>query len=207
VSILPFWLLYKVIQLTGHDTFVLVAKGPSLLYALCFAGPTDWTVARLASSLSCSTPTTTTTAGLWALFFSITSWFHGYCLVRTYTNSIECFLITLITALLLLPKPKDLHNNYHNNRNALAFFLMGITVAGVRFTSLAAFLPLLALPLAQGIFPARWVDCQVVTEVWKIMTEKSCLDSLGSSRHCIKKYRRETYQSDIFLCRLKTGHI
>jgi phosphatidylinositol glycan class B len=147
VSILPVWLLYKVLQLTGHDTSMFVAKGPSLLYALCFAGPTDWIVARLASSLSRSTPTvtistTTTAAGLWALFCSITSWFHGYCLVRTYTNSIECFLITLITALLLMTNSKEFHNNYRKNRNALAFFLMGITVAGVRFTSLAAFLPL-----------------------------------------------------------------
>lgn len=137
VSILPTWLLYKVLKLTGTDTSTLVAKGPSLLYALCFAGPTDWLVARLASSCSSSA----TTAGLWALFGSVTSWFHGYCLVRTYTNSMECFLITLITALLLMPKTNELHNCY-SNRYALAFFLMGITVAGVRFTSLAAFLPL-----------------------------------------------------------------
>jgi phosphatidylinositol glycan class B len=144
-SILPTWAFYKLLQYTGQDSYSFIQKGPSLLHATLFAGPTDWLIARLAVASS-----STSRGGTWALLCSLTSWFHAYCLVRTYTNSIECFLITLVTALIVIPDRKQQNNNNNNNNNnPLAYVLMGVTVAGVRFTSLAAFLPLFLYDVRQ----------------------------------------------------------
>ena len=151
VSILPTALLYQCLKLCRMDTPLLVRKGPSILHSLLFAAPTDISTYIMANLLFYNTnkqqqqQQRNTGIATWSLLCSLTSWFHGYCLVRTYTNGIECFMICLVTTCLLL--------GHHTNQSTTnfvsvnyctkaAFVLAGICVAGVRFTSLAAFVPI-----------------------------------------------------------------
>lgn len=97
-----------------HSTYI-ISKGPAFVHAVLVAGPTDlsvWLIASRMNSLS-SLPEANHDGILisnkckysqswqfWALVCSITSWFHGYALVRTYANSVETmFLLVGITLL------------------------------------------------------------------------------------------------------------
>lgn len=89
-----------------HSTYI-ISKGPVFLHAILISATTDlsvWSIAsqmnNLESPLSAAAATTTTTNHstswpFWALVCSITSWFNGYALTRTYANSFEtmCLLV------------------------------------------------------------------------------------------------------------------
>ncbi|EED91619.1 dolichyl-phosphate-mannose-glycolipid alpha-mannosyltransferase [Thalassiosira pseudonana CCMP1335] len=72
----------------------------------------------------------------WALFCSLASWFHGYALSRTYANSFEtvCLLVGLFG-------DPSVRQTFHRPQKKLAFVLGGLS-ACVRFTTLAAWIPL-----------------------------------------------------------------
>lgn len=132
VSILPTYVLYQLLKLLHLDYGFFISKGPMLLHAVLVAAVTDYSVYFCASQLSTST-------AQWALLCSVTSWFQAYCLVRTYSNSLETVL--LMAGLALLTSSSSNSNNNKSKRPALAFWLGGMSVA-IRFTSLAAWIPL-----------------------------------------------------------------
>jgi phosphatidylinositol glycan class B len=123
LAILPTYIFYVVIKLLRIDTPFLVAKGPMLLHAALVAAPTDYLVWYLADHRSSSR---------WSLFCSLTSWFQAYTLVRTYSNSIETVLLMCGIALL---------RSKNTTNDSWAYVLGGMSVA-IRFTSLAAWIPL-----------------------------------------------------------------
>jgi GPI mannosyltransferase 3 len=123
LAILPTYLLYTILKLLHVDTPFMVSKGPLLVHAVLIAAPTDYFVWYLGDQISSSR---------WSLFCSVTSWFQAFALVRTYSNSIETVL--LMAGIVLL-------RSQNKGSDALAFVLGGMSVA-IRFTSLAAWLPL-----------------------------------------------------------------
>lgn len=123
LAILPTYIFYVLIKLLHIDTPFLVSKGPMLLHAVLVAAPTDFLVWYLADQPSSSR---------WSLFCSITSWFQAYTLVRTYSNSIETVLLMCGIALL---------RSKNTTNHSWAYVLGGMSVA-IRFTSLAAWIPL-----------------------------------------------------------------
>lgn len=123
LAILPTYVFYVVIKLLKIDTPFLVSRGPMLVHAAFVAAPTDYLVWYLADNPSSSR---------WSLFCSLTSWFQAYTLVRTYSNSIETVL--LLGGMALLRSP-------NKTTHSLAYVLGGMSVA-IRFTSLAAWIPL-----------------------------------------------------------------
>lgn len=164
VSVFPTYLLYVAARFFRFDTPWWIAKGPLILNAIVISAPTDfcvwWTARILFSSDG---------VAAWALFCSVTSWFHAYALVRTYSNSMECMLLALGIALVctvsqssalsqnkacpeLTSFPKSLKESPKHvpfDRLFAAFVLGGLSVA-VRITSLASWVPLgIWLALAQ----------------------------------------------------------
>jgi GPI mannosyltransferase 3 len=100
-SVLPTYLFYQALKFLKWDTTWMVSKGPILLHAVLVAAPTDlavWYMAHFMTTRSAMTATTTALPG-WCLFCSIFSWFNGYALIRTYTNSVETVLLALGTTL------------------------------------------------------------------------------------------------------------
>lgn len=101
-SVLPTYLFYQALKFFNWDTTWMVSKGPVLIHAVLVAAPTDlavWYMAHFMTSggdhdRSAMTATATTLPG-WCLFCSIVSWFNGYALIRTYTNSVETVLLAL----------------------------------------------------------------------------------------------------------------
>ncbi|KAL9188620.1 hypothetical protein ACHAXT_006998 [Thalassiosira profunda] len=136
----------------------LVSKGPALLHAILVAAPTDLSVWLIASRMNNLQYLATAGARsrngghnrrswpFWALACSITSWFHGYALVRTYANSVETACLAAGIALLgpelfgQSTKDESSRQRGHGLRAKLAFALGGLS-ACVRFTSLAAWIP------------------------------------------------------------------
>ena len=84
-----------------HATY-MISKGPIYLHAILVVAPTDLSVWLIASRLSnLQNMTNSTTAWpFWALICSLTSWFHGYALIRTYANSVETVCLLVGIALL-----------------------------------------------------------------------------------------------------------
>ena len=96
----------------------MISKGPVYLHAMLIVASTDlcvWLIATRLNNLQYTSSTATTTANhnmmqkserwksswpTWALACSITSWFHGYALIRTYANSIETVCLLAGIALL-----------------------------------------------------------------------------------------------------------
>lgn len=82
----------------------IISKGPALLHAVVVAAPTDlavWIIARRLKNLdSTYHKDQSTSSAFWALFFSLTSWFHGYALIRTYANCFETLCLVLGVVLL-----------------------------------------------------------------------------------------------------------
>ena len=120
VSILPTYVFYQVVKIFGIDTSWMISRGPLVINAILVAATTDLSIYIL--------------GGWWALFASITNWFHGYALVRTYSNSLESMLLLLGMAIIIL---NDKKLGYHK----IAFLLGGFSVT-IRFTALAAWIPL-----------------------------------------------------------------
>lgn len=144
-----------------HSTY-LISKGPLLLHAMTVAVPIDmsvWIIAsrleRLVTNHQCIRSNKVSNSvfhpwwqswGSWALIFTITSWFNGYALIRTYANSMEAMFL-LVGIALLCPElfdvsvASDQRRTRHRLLARLAFVLGGLS-ACVRFTSLAAWIPI-----------------------------------------------------------------
>ena len=91
-----------------HSTYI-ISKGPVFLHAVLVAAPTDlmvWLISSRMNSVQSDTQHSRNEGGTrsswpyWALVCSLTSWFHGYALVRTYANSVETFMLMLGITLL-----------------------------------------------------------------------------------------------------------
>lgn len=104
VSILPTILFYNLIRYFQLDSNFMVSKGPALLNAVIVAAPTDLSVYLIAYNVfkkkGFKDNDYSRSCAWWALFASVTSWFHGYALVRTYSNSMECMIIMVGIVLL-----------------------------------------------------------------------------------------------------------
>jgi GPI mannosyltransferase 3 len=146
LPILPTYLLYRLLRYLEWDTSYAVSRGPMLLNAVLVAAPVDVAVGYAASHLYSSQPH----VAFWCLLASLLSWFNGYSLVRTFSNSQETALLAIAVALvapeLLLPSsyssiqgPRS--RNHHRRRACWAFYLGGLSTA-IRFTALAAFVPM-----------------------------------------------------------------
>mmetsp|Transcript_13344 Transcript_13344/g.28971 ORF Transcript_13344/g.28971 Transcript_13344/m.28971 type:complete len:402 (-) Transcript_13344:1501-2706(-) len=148
-------------QFIRQRSTYLISKGPAFLHAIMIAAPTDlsvWLIASRMNDLQSQTPNNKVRKErkywqswpFWALVCSITSWFHGYALARTYANSVETVCLLVGMALL---GPELFGNSqsseldagsktrwHHRPQAKLAFVLGGLS-ACVRFTSLAAWIP------------------------------------------------------------------
>eukprot|EP00804_Cyclotella_cryptica_P017924 CCRYP_001290-RA/>CCRYP_001290-RA protein AED:0.03 eAED:0.03 QI:67/1/1/1/0/0/3/25/738 len=143
----------------------IISKGPALLHAVIVAAPTDlsiWMIAcRLENLDSILNRDQSTSWAFWALFFSLTSWFHGYALIRTYANCFETACLALGIVLLgpeLFDKPQGHTAHQHRSKAKVAFVLGGLS-ACVRFTSLAAWIPLgLTVAIRSGFIRSAFVN-------------------------------------------------
>ena len=121
----------------------LVRKGPALVHSVLFAAPTDFSVYYIARYLFRENDDVEAIAW-YALLASVTSWFNGYALVRTYANSIECAICAVATCLLCpeLFGRRDIDGNVAETRPVaiLAFVMGGISVA-IRFSAVAYWIP------------------------------------------------------------------
>ena len=142
LALMPTYLLYWAAQKWSVDSWWLVARGPTVLSALLVAAPVDvsvWYAARYLYAIDGSVHAKN--AAGWCLFASLASWFNGYSLARTFSNSQEASLLAVALALvspaLLNPRTTRLSTG----RACLAFFLGGLSAA-IRFTALAAFVPI-----------------------------------------------------------------
>jgi GPI mannosyltransferase 3 len=146
LPILPTYLLYRLLRYLEWDTSWTVARGPMLLNAVLVAAPVDVAVGYAASHLYSSQPH----VAFWCLLASMLSWFNAYSLVRTFSNSQETALLAIAVALvapeLLLSSSSSRgpRSRNHRRRACWAFCLGGLSTA-IRFTSLAAFVPMGAL--------------------------------------------------------------
>ncbi|KAL7529741.1 hypothetical protein ACHAXR_004937, partial [Thalassiosira sp. AJA248-18] len=167
-------------KITRRHATYLISKGPALLHAILVAAPTDLSVWLIASRMNNLQSLTTTinkdqhnesycrwqSWPYWALLCSITSWFHGYALVRTYANSVETMCL-LVGIALLGPElfgqsysEQDKENGnpprYRHRPQAKLAFILGGLSACVRFTSLAAWITVgLIITIRSGMGSAR----------------------------------------------------
>jgi phosphatidylinositol glycan class B len=82
---LLFAAIYKLLDFFNLSNSGLVIIAPKVLQAF-FAATTDYYIFKLTEKMFGPRP------ARWALFCSLVSWFNFYCLVRTYSNSVEaCF--------------------------------------------------------------------------------------------------------------------
>jgi len=163
VPVMPTFVLYVVARWLGLDTPWVVARGPLVVNAVLIAAPTDvatvyisrWVIRRKETINAYSMRVfgrmvlllKMTEIEWWALLASITSWFNGYALVRTYSNSMEAMLLSVGIAL-LCPNLFDTESRGRSATScslrptsALAFVLGGLSVC-VRFTAIAAWIPI-----------------------------------------------------------------
>ena len=163
VPVMPTYVLYVIARWFGLDTPWVIARGPLMVNAVLVAAPTDvatiyisrWIIGRNATIyryrmrffgwllLSLQM----TEIEWWTLMASLTSWFNGYALVRTYSNSMEAMLLSVGIAL-LCPDLFGINQKGDSARtrdirpiSALAFILGGLSVC-VRFTAIAAWIPI-----------------------------------------------------------------
>ena len=163
VPVMPTYAFYVLARWFGLDNPWIIARGPLVVNAVLVAAPTDvatvyisrWIIGRnermnrycihifgwVLLSLQM------TEIEWWALLSSITSWFNGYALVRTYSNSMEAMLLSVGIALLcpdlFATEEKKVSARTRPIRlnSALAFILGGLSVC-VRFTAIAAWIPI-----------------------------------------------------------------
>ncbi|CAB9497012.1 GPI mannosyltransferase 3 [Seminavis robusta] len=141
LSVLPFHFFYLWLEKRKWDSHFWVSQGPKWLMAIMAAAPTDvavWILAHWTTSVS--------EEPYYCLFCSMASWFHGYTLVRTYSNTMETTLLT-ISMVLLAPEILGKKNTAmyctmsSTIRHCLCFLLGGCSVA-MRFSSIAAWVPM-----------------------------------------------------------------
>jgi GPI mannosyltransferase 3 len=145
LPVLPTYIFYKLAKYSHYDTWWVVSKGPMLVHAILIAAPTDYATYYIAHHLGGPNHAN------WTLYFSICSWFHAYALIRTYSNSMETMLL-LVGMALVTPELFPTHqgttttttqpsSRRRRRRAVVAFVLGGMSVA-IRFTSLAAWIPM-----------------------------------------------------------------
>jgi phosphatidylinositol glycan class B len=82
----------------------MISKGPAFLHAVIIAAPTDlslWLIALQLEKLGCTAKNgSSSSLAFWSLFLSLTSWFNGYALIRTYANCFETMCLALGIVLL-----------------------------------------------------------------------------------------------------------
>lgn len=146
LSVLPTHLFYLLLKHFECDSHFWVSQGPKLLTAVLAAAPTDlavWMVAHWWPRPSQKAQQSTTPNPAWfCLFCSMISWFHGYTLVRTFSNALETMLLSVSMALVapeLIGNEKDA--NGKTLRHCLCFLLGGCSVA-MRFSSVTAWVPM-----------------------------------------------------------------
>jgi len=149
-SILPTLVFYYCIKMFGLDSSWMVSRGPVFLNAILVAASTDWCIWYLSGFIVQSQKKVSidlqSRIRKWCIYGSLSSWFMGYALVRTYSNSLETVLLSLS---LCFVAPELLGNDStlpsvrrtEIQRASLAFFLGGISCS-IRFTSLTAFIPM-----------------------------------------------------------------
>ena len=127
----------------------MIAHGPVYLNALVVAAPTDVATYCIARWMTTNNNIHGKSIPLLSFIVSLTNWFHGYALVRTYSNSMEAMLLTVGIALLspeLLGGTKKDENSKRHGRKirmkAKVAFLLGGLGVSIRFTSLAAWIPI-----------------------------------------------------------------
>jgi phosphatidylinositol glycan class B len=183
VALLPTIFIYTICKRFRWDSRDVIAfYGPYLIHGLLIVIPTDIAIGVIATICESytnitSSPTSRTatsrnptTVRNWAMFASLTNWFLAYTLTRTYSNSIECMLLSVGVALVLsaLHQISWLQKEYDtraqsivsdhapmksfyakapffsfsiSSKIALAFFLGGLSLS-IRFSSVAAWAPL-----------------------------------------------------------------
>ncbi len=170
MAVLPTIVFYRCIRFIYKTTnwlnsavmTILVRKGPAVVHAVLFAASTDLAVYFIAYKAFCNRQGSDDSKAFYSLLASISSWFNGYALVRTYANSIECSLCAVATAMLCseLFQPtleskeresfimkKEWKKNIGGSGNDTiiasfaAFFIGGICVA-IRFSTVAFWIPL-----------------------------------------------------------------
>lgn len=140
-----------------YSTYI-ISKGPAFVHAITVAVPTDlsvWIIASRLERLEINSRTLNSAVHLhwwqswasWSLILTITSWFNGYALIRTYANSIETMLLMVGIALLGPELFGDvsavtIKRRRRNRLHARIAFVLGGLSACVRFTSLTAWVPI-----------------------------------------------------------------
>jgi phosphatidylinositol glycan class B len=99
VAILPTYWLYAIVQIPGWDFPWMISKGPLFLNAVLVAAPVDVSIWIAAHFIPASKMMYSNDLANISLFFSLTSWFQGYALIRTYSNSLEAMLLAVGVAL------------------------------------------------------------------------------------------------------------
>ena len=143
LSVLPTYLFYELLKKYDLASFWLVSRGPMFLNALIVAAPLDlavWYAARWLRSRRKGSDDNMSLAS-WCLFCSLASWFNAFTLVRTFANSQEALFLVLGIALMGPELLIDIDGRFNFIRGCLAFFLGGLSVS-LRFTSVAAFVPM-----------------------------------------------------------------
>ena len=152
LPVLPTYALYVVAKWFRFDTPWIVSRGPLVLNAILVAAPTDLAVVSIARWVTkdhvISKPQLSffrnelSSVQWWVLIASFTSWFNGYALIRTYSNSMESMLLAVGLAL-LCPELAGSTARYSRLKpaSALAFILGGMSLC-VRFTAIAAWVPI-----------------------------------------------------------------
>jgi GPI mannosyltransferase 3 len=167
VSVVPSMILYWLLRYVRCDTPWLVARGPMLLTAITVAAPCDYAIYTAArymyqsshdesSSTKSSRKSVSNNLPWWCLWASLSSWFHAYTLVRTYANCQEALCLMISIALVspeLLSDRISVADRF-TLRSNVAFCIGGISVA-IRFTSVAAYIPM-GILLAWKVCNPTW---------------------------------------------------
>jgi len=117
MSLLPTIFIYTLCKRFQWDSRNMIATyGPYFIHGITVVIPTDVAMSILATTCERmfidlystsdsrtlpSRTVSTSTVHNWTLFASLTNWFLAYTLTRTYSNSIECMLLTVGVALIL----------------------------------------------------------------------------------------------------------
>lgn len=142
ISVLPTYIFFGILKMFELDSYWLVSRGPMLLAAVAVAAPIDlavWYTARWLRPLQPATKRSN--LANWCLFCSLFSWFNGYASTRTFANCQETALLAVSIALMSPELIGNVNAGHSSLRGCAAFLAGGISVA-LRFTSLAAFVPM-----------------------------------------------------------------
>ncbi|EEC49434.1 predicted protein [Phaeodactylum tricornutum CCAP 1055/1] len=141
LSVLPTYIYFFILKASGMDSYWLISRGPMVLFAVTVAAPIDMAVYYAAGWLEPIKGSNQSGVAAWCLFCSLCSWFNGYTLVRTFANNQEAESVILAIALVAPELIGNRSARYALLRSCMAFLIGGFGV-GIRFTSIAAFIPM-----------------------------------------------------------------